>query len=163
MTRRRSEHRLARASDAAALDGSTPPTTMLRPVRVTDRDALATTVLDAYRGTVDDEGEGDDEARAAIDEWFARIEWSHSFVIEQDEQLVALCFVIRLGGRHYIDPIATIASAKRQGYGRSAALAALRSLAAAGVQEVGAVITDGNVPSERLFTALGFVRVGDWS
>jgi len=32
----------------------------------------------------------------------------------------------------------------------------------AGVGEIGAVITDGNTASERLFMALGFVRVGPW-
>jgi L-amino acid N-acyltransferase YncA len=39
----------------------------------------------------------------------------------------------------------------------------LRSLAEAGIDEVGAVITDGNTPSERLFARFGFVRVGEWS
>lgn len=37
-----------------------------------------------------------------------------------------------------------------------------RSLAGAGVAEVGAVITDGNFPSERLFQRLGFIRLGEW-
>jgi L-amino acid N-acyltransferase YncA len=35
-------------------------------------------------------------------------------------------------------------------------------LAASGIRVVGATITDGNVPSERLFTRLGFQRVGAW-
>jgi L-amino acid N-acyltransferase YncA len=38
----------------------------------------------------------------------------------------------------------------------------LHSLAADDVTEVGAAITDGNVPSVRLFARLGFVRTGSW-
>jgi L-amino acid N-acyltransferase YncA len=39
----------------------------------------------------------------------------------------------------------------------------LATLAESGVTEVGATITDGNEPSQRLFTSLGFERVGAWS
>jgi hypothetical protein len=39
----------------------------------------------------------------------------------------------------------------------------LASLAAAGIAEVGATITDGNLASERLFTGLGFGRCGEWA
>jgi L-amino acid N-acyltransferase YncA len=40
--------------------------------------------------------------------------------------------------------------------------ASLRSLHEVGVQEVGAVITDGNTASEQLLKSLGFVRVDSW-
>lgn len=48
------------------------------------------------------------------------------------------------------------------GRGCAAVATSLRSLHEVGVREVGAVITDGNTASERLFTSLGFVRVGSW-
>jgi L-amino acid N-acyltransferase YncA len=41
-------------------------------------------------------------------------------------------------------------------------LTSLRRLHRDGVDEVGAVITDGNLASERLFARLGFSRVGPW-
>ena len=162
MSRTRSEYLLARASDAVTSAGSETSPSLVRLVQIADRDSLASMLLEAYRGTVDDEGEGDDEARAAIDEYFARIEWPHSVVLEEGGRLVAMSFVVTVEGRHYIDPVATIASFKRRGLGRAAVLASLRSLVSDGVQEVGAVITDGNTPSERLFARLGFVRVGAW-
>jgi len=109
----------------------------IRPVERADSDSLASMLLAAYRGTVDDEGEGDDEARAAIDEYFERMEWQHSVVLEVDEQLVTMSFVVIVDSRHYIDPVATIAAFKGRGCGRTAVLASLRSLDGAGVQEVG--------------------------
>ena len=39
----------------------------------------------------------------------------------------------------------------------------LGSLGDAGISEVGATITDGNVASERLFIGLGFHRQGPWA
>ena len=66
---------------------------------------------------------------------------------------------MNLAGREYIDPVATVAGCKRQGLRTAAVGSSLRSLHEAGAREVGAVITDGNTASERLFTSLGFVRV----
>lgn len=90
------------------------------PAADADRDALAALLLDAYRGTIDDEG------------------------------------------RHYIDPVATAASRKGRGIGAWAVATSIRLLQRDGVGGVGAVITDGNVASERLFARLGFTRVGPW-
>lgn len=119
-------------------------------------------MLAAYRGTIDDEGEGDEEALDAIDHYFDTLEWQHSSVCERDDRLVAMSFVVIVDGRHYIDPVAVAASHKGQGLGTAIVTVSIRSLADAGVSEVGATITDGNAPSERLFTRLGFVRVGAW-
>lgn len=127
-----------------------------------DRDTLADLLLDAYRGTVDDEGEGVPEARQAAEDWLARRIAACSVVIEEGERMVAMSFVIMVDGSAYIDPVATATSWKRQGLGRRAVSASLQRLHDAGVDEVGAVITDGNVASEQLFASLGFVRLGPW-
>jgi L-amino acid N-acyltransferase YncA len=160
MTRSRSEHLLH--------DAHTPPVDIVaeRGLRLAgdeDRDACAELVLDAYRGTVDDEGEGLVEARQAADDWLARRIAGCSVVIEEGDRIVALSFVVMVGGRAYIDPVATATAWQRQGFGRRAVSASLHRLRGAGHQEVGAVITDGNIASERLFASLGFVRAGAWS
>ena len=134
----------------------------VRAVDVTDREQLATVILDAYRGTVDDEGEDHEAALAAVDEWLSRLQSPHSVVLEQDGRIVAVSFVVSVAGREYIDPVATVPWHKREGLGRAAVATSLRSLHEGGVREVGAVITDGNTGSERLFASLGFVRVGPW-
>lgn len=160
MSRTRSEYLLADASSAPAL--AETQIGRVRSVLRADRAQLAALMLAAYRGTVDDEGEGDHEALEAIDHYFDTMEWSHSVVCEIDAQVVAMSFVVVVEGRHYIDPAATAASFKGRGLGRTVVETSLRSLAEAGITEVGATITDGNTPSERLFARLGFVRVGSW-
>lgn len=158
MERTRSEYRLKQ------LDPFALPASQLdaRRVEVGDRDRLALLVLDAYRGTVDDEGETLDDAFLAVDAWFAAIEWDHSFVLEDDDELIAASFVVVVEGVRYIDPVLTAADAKGHGIGTAMVCRSLRSLAADDVIEVGATITDGNEPSERLFLRLGFVRTGSW-
>lgn len=159
--RTRSEYLLRRPGVPGATTGveSRPP---VRPVRPDDRAALARLLLDGYRGTIDDEGEGPAEALAAIDEYFSSIEWEHSVVVEQAGEPASLAWVVVVEGRYFIDPVVTAAAAKGRGLGAAAVRAALSSLAAAGVTEVGAVITDGNTASERLFASLGFERIGAW-
>ena len=119
-------------------------------------------VLDAYRGTIDDEGEDHEAALVAVDHWLSRAVVPHSVVLEQNEKILAVSFVVDVAGRKYIDPVATVSSRKRQGLARVVVSCSLRSLHQHGEPEVGAVITDGNIASERLFADLGFVRVGAW-
>jgi L-amino acid N-acyltransferase YncA len=159
VTRSRSEYLRVHA------DTPSVEVTLERGIRLAsdhDRDALADLLLDAYRGTVDDEGEDVPAAREAADRCLARRVSGSSVVIEEGERLVAMSFVVMVRGRAYIDPVATAAPRKRAGLGRRVVSASLQRLHDADVHEVGATITDGNVPSERLFASLGFVRVGPW-
>jgi L-amino acid N-acyltransferase YncA len=136
-----------------------------RPIVDTDRAPLADLMLDAYRGTVDDEGEGPDEALEAIDLYLRVSVRDHTIVVPADgdgDRLLAFCSVSIVDDVHYVDPIVVAAAEKGRGLGTRLVLTVLHSLAAAGVDELGATITDGNVPSERLFAALGFVRTGRW-
>jgi len=133
------------------------------PALGADRDALARLLLDAYRGTIDDEGEGEPEAHAAIARYLERLLPAYSIVLEEEEGTpVALSWVVAVHGCHYVDPVVTSPARKRQGLGTAAVCESLRRLHRDGVGEVGAVITDGNVASERLFGRLGFARVGPW-
>jgi hypothetical protein len=127
-----------------------------------DRDVLAALLLDGYRNTIDDEGENLDDACAAIDQYLARIERPHSFVVTEQEILVAFSFVVVVKDVHYIDPVVVASKRKQRGLGRATVRLCLASLAAARISEVGATITDGNVASERLFAGLGFSRRGAW-
>lgn len=157
--RTRSEYRLTNGLGqfVATLGGLRPPTN-------DDRDALAQLMLDAYRGTIDDEGETLDDARDAVDFMLGICLRDHSVVLTEEGVAIAMSLVTQSNSTdvYYIDPIAVAAGHKQAGIGRRMVEASLVSLAAAGVHEVGATITDGNQASERLFKRLGAERVGPW-
>jgi GNAT superfamily N-acetyltransferase len=158
VTRTRSEYRRTSPTTRAPLHFGIAAV----QAHTVDRDVLATLLLDAYRGTIDDEGEDHADALAAIDHYLGIILPDHSLVLFEGDRAVALSFVIVVDDVHYIDPVTTAASHKGRGLGTAAVAESLRSLATADVHIVGATITDGNTPSERLFTSLGFTRIGSW-
>lgn len=158
MTRTRSEYRL---SPIELEPTSTDLVT--RRVLDTDRIALAALMLDAYKGTIDDEGETTDDALEAVDRYFSGMVHEHSLVVTEHDRVVAMALVVVVDDVHYVDPIAVATDHKRKRIGRRAVTMLLDSLAGAGVTEVGATITDGNVASERLFLGLGFKRRGTWA
>jgi RimJ/RimL family protein N-acetyltransferase len=158
VTRTRSEYRLSPivvAPAQSSLDAR-------HPIEA-DRDAVAQLLLDAYRGTIDDEGEDLDDAYAAIDQYFAHIERPHSFIVLDEATIAAFSFVVIVNEIHYIDPVVVAPVRQRRGLGRAAVGLCLASLGEAGISDVGATITDGNTASEQLFARLGFRRRGAWT
>jgi len=139
-----------------------PLTANVEHLHPNDRDALGQLMLDAYRDTIDDEGETTTEALQAVDHLLTHCLREHSFVLKEAGKPVAMSFVLVVDGIHYIDPVAVTATHKNAGLGRKMVETSLASIASAGVTEMGATITDGNIPSERLFAGLGAVRVGPW-
>ena len=87
---------------------------------------------------------------------------AHSFVAFEQDIAVAFSFVVVVNEVHYIDPVVVAPVRKQRGVARATVQLCLASLAAAGIAEVGATITDGNIASERLFAGLGFGRCGEW-
>jgi len=132
------------------------------PIDDSQRHGLAELMLKAYRDTIDDEGETISEALEAIDFYLDRCIRPHSWVLVDDAGPIAMSLVVLVYGLHYIDPVAVAASYKQQGIGTRIVHRSLLSMAEAGIVDVGATITDGNIASERLFAALGARRVGPW-
>jgi GNAT superfamily N-acetyltransferase len=127
MARTRSDYRLQQLGGwSAPQDGACSWTA--RAPAATDRHVLASVILEAYRGTIDDEGEDHDAALMAVDDWLGRAESPHSVVLEMDDLIVAVSFVVDVAGRKYIDPVATAPAHKRRGLGRAAVRVSLRSL-----------------------------------
>jgi len=158
VTRARSEYRLSPVRVAV----SSAPLPTVHPDQQ-QRDRLAALMLDAYRNTIDDEGESLDDALNAVDYYLASILRLHSYVVLDGTDVVGFAFVVVVNGVHYIDPVVVASARKRLGVGEALVRRCLNSLADEGISEVGATITDGNVASERLFIKLGFNRHGSWT
>lgn len=144
--------------------GEAPPPDPGLPAGVTARvpvagdvDALAALMLDAYRGTIDYEGEGMAEAVAEVAGYLAgRPMVSESVVLASGGEIVSACLISDGEGSPLVGYVMTAAAEKRRGLGTAATVLALRRLHAAGHRRIEAYITEGNIPSERIFLGLGF-------
>ena len=154
-----------------------------------DTDALGGLMLNAYRGTLDDEGEtleqACDEVRRFFDGAFGPVEALACVVGEHAGQLVSASLCCRWdGGGHSpagpsqgrvpecaarrlpdvpAAPLVAYAvtAPAYQGQRLGAIAGSLRALAQAGHARACAVITAGNLPSEATFRRLGFEALPD--
>ncbi len=162
-TYRRELNGLALAGAPGTLAGA------LRQPTPADAEQLAQLMLDAYRGTIDDAGETIDNARDELASYLASVInpplLACSWLVAQPGQLVAACLICLWGRRAtpLVAYVITRASHKRQALGQLVLGQSLASLRQAGYAEAHAVITDGNLPSERLFGRLGFTRIEESS
>ena len=115
-------------------------------------------MVDAYRGTIDYEGESIVEAREAVAELLAdedtRLEWSS--VLEQNGEIVAAILLGMFEGSPFIHFVMTGSGSTGQGLAAALLTVALEDLSRTNEKTVTAMITSGNVASERLFVAAGF-------
>jgi len=136
--------------------GPRPTEAELRALSHDDLDALAHLILDAYRGTIDDEGETMVEAVAEIQGWLDETPLlAHSIGAVFDGKLVAAVLVMTVDDAPFIAVVMTAAASKGSGLGRAVVEEALAGLHREGHRRVVLYITDGNVPSERLFASVG--------
>ncbi len=133
----------------------------VRPPVPEDADALGALMLDAYRGTLDDEGETLDDARAIARDLFAggsgAFLWAVSEVTERDARLVAATMVTLWQDLPFIAFMVTAPSHQRQGLARAGLVRAINRLAAGDETVVRLVVTQGNSRAEALYESLGFV------
>jgi RimJ/RimL family protein N-acetyltransferase len=124
-----------------------------------DIEALAPLVLNAYRGTLDDEGEDLDDARAFVvssmsEEPILAASW---LAFSGDEPVSAI--LIRRWKQHpLVTFIVTHPDHRRRKLALALAERAMSSLLDMREARVVAFITEGNTASERLFARLGFER-----
>lgn len=138
-------------------EGDVDPST--RSVRPDDADGLAHLMVDAYRGTIDYDGETIEDARAEVGSFFSHpgANLVHSKLAEPDGSLRSACLVSTALGKPFVAYVMTHPQSKGKGVGTSVLRCSLRSLKQAGFHEVGAFITDGNVPSESMFRRVGAI------
>jgi ribosomal protein S18 acetylase RimI-like enzyme len=137
------------------------PLPAVRAPIAADRDALARVMLDAYRGTIDYEGETIVEAWAEVDAWLASPEplLDLSLVALEAGGIVGAALLSRVDGMPFVAYLYTDPAWKRRGIAEGLARTVMTSLAAAGEDRIHLWVTAGNTTAERIYERLGFVDV----
>ncbi len=159
----KSRERLRLVLDLGSAPG--PTDSAGRTAAPSDRDALAALMLDAYRGTVDYEGESLEDALQEIDRVcsgsYGRFLSDCSFVFDGEEGLSSACLVALLNeGKPDETPLLAFAMTRKRDQRRGLSSALILGSAAAlrekGYPRLALVVTADNTPARRLYEKLGF-------
>ncbi len=117
-------------------------------------------MLDAYRGTIDDEDETLEDAIAEVDRTLAG-EYGDflgacSRVVEREQQLASACLITLFEGKPWLSVSMTRPRWKRHGFARVLLNESLNLLVEARYKEIGLIVTEGNSAAEELYRSLGF-------
>ncbi len=136
----------------------------IRSVVEEDQELLARLMLDAFVDTIDYEGETLDETRHEVETFMkgslvGPSILDCSLIAHNSSRILSACLISTWSERDYpwISYVMTAKNVKNQGLGYTVLLEGLSLLLTQGYSAVGAMITSGNIPSERLFTGLGFL------
>ncbi len=134
-----------------------------RPVCQDDIPALARLLLDAYRGTIDDEGETLDDALRVMESTFAGASGALlevcSFLIEEWGEPLACTLVTCWRGQPLLAFVMTHPLLKNHGVGRFLLQKSINALLVQGHRELSLFVTEGNLPAQHLYERLGFQRM----
>ncbi|ANZ42141.1 hypothetical protein BBK82_45630 [Lentzea guizhouensis] len=130
------------------------PAATTRTVQPTDDAALADLVERACAGTADEHLGGNGDGAAEIASWRPNAVPHASFVIA-DAGLLAASLISQSEGELWLAYVITHPDHKNRGLGTAVVAASLAALDA----HVFAGVADGNTPSEKLLTRLGFSPV----
>ncbi|SFR29860.1 Acetyltransferase (GNAT) domain-containing protein [Lentzea waywayandensis] len=124
---------------------------------VDDRDdaALAVLMERAYAGTIDEHLGGNSDGAVEIAGWRQNAVPRASFVVLREGRIAAASLISLNDKDFWLAYVITHPEWKGHGLGTAVVAASLRALDA----PVFAGVTDGNTPSERLLTTLGFTPV----
>jgi len=146
---------------------SAPGSTKLacRSVAPSDKEALAALMLDAYRGTVDYDGESLNDALREIDHVcsgsYGRFLSDCSFVLDGEAGLNSACLVTLLNeGKPDETPLLAFAMTRkrdqRRGLSSALILRSVAALSGLGYSRLSLAVTADNLPARRLYEKLGF-------
>ena len=144
---------------------SFPAGATIAKIQDADLPAVAHLMVDGYRGTIDFEGETDDDA---LDELRGAVAGGNGETIRdawlmartaEGEPAAALA-TVRWLGMPFISYVFTAASQKRRGHAGALIQQAAVLLAQAGETELVLFVTVGN-PARSLYESLGFVEADD--
>jgi len=136
--------------------GSEKVTTVIDP----DQEALAELMLDAYKGTVDYEGESLEDAREEIGNIaagkYGTFLKDHSFLSWEEGILASATLVTLFEEKPLLAIGMTRSEFKRRGHAKELITASAISLQKAGYKSLDLWVTDTNEPAVNLYRKLGF-------
>lgn len=136
----------------------------VRPPGAADRDELASLLMDAYEATIDYEGETLEQAVEEVAGYLqgeALLEISR--VAEAGAMIQSAVLMSGFGGDPIVGYVMTRAAWKGRGLASALLDLAVAAATEAGHSSVRAFITDGNLPSETVFTRSGFEVVASFA
>ena len=148
---------------ALARGRAAAPPFAVHPLDAASPRALAEAFLDAYRGTVDAEGETLDDALAEVERVRAGAYgplWPEaSGVLVPGGVVAAALFVTRSTDGPFVPYVVTRKAFAGRGCAAALLVRAADALLAAGESHAHLVVTAGNTPAERLYARLGWVEL----
>jgi GNAT superfamily N-acetyltransferase len=141
-----------------------PPGIFVRNPVAQDADALARLMLDAFRGTIDDEGEGIDDALLAVEPALREEPLlAASWLALDGERPVSMLLVRRWKARPLVHVVATHPDYARRQLATTLLERTLAALSSGGETVLDACITQGNTASLALFTRRRFELMETWT
>jgi ribosomal protein S18 acetylase RimI-like enzyme len=138
---------------APSLHGGRAPTEQ-------DKAELAQLLLDAYRGTIDQEEETIEQAIEELDRTYGGeygpFMAAESRVVERDGRLVSATLLTRWQDRPFVAYAITHPQWQRRGLARSSMLSAMHAVQSGGDELLSLVVTLKNEPAYALYQSLGF-------
>ncbi len=132
----------------------------MRAPTVDDKAGLARLLLEAYRGTVHDEGETIEQAFEEIERVFegeyGPFMASASLVVEAEGQLVSAMLLTRWMDRPFVAHALTLPGWQRRGLARSGMVNCMSTLHGQGERLLALAVTLENEPAVQLYRSLGF-------
>lgn len=131
-----------------------------RAVSAGDVIALSHLMLEAYRGTIDDNGESLEDAIKMLQDTFAGgigpFLKDCSLLIERDGQALACTLVTLWHDAPLLAEVLTHPSAQNQGLGAFLIKKSINALLEHGYSDLILFVTKGNLPAQHLYEKLGF-------
>jgi ribosomal protein S18 acetylase RimI-like enzyme len=137
-----------------------------RTISEEDIALLGRLMYESYRDTIDYEGETLEDAleeiRGAIRGQYGPFMENCSFVIEKQGEAASTCLIS--WSEEFHRPLLTYSmthpTSKNQGMGTFLLKKSINTLLEQGYQELNLVVTEGNIPAQRLYQKLGFRTYG---
>lgn len=132
-----------------------------RAVSLADAPALGQLMVEAYRGTIDYDGEtveqAIEEVTGMLDSKYGDFMPSSSFLVEAEGQPVAACLITFWQEAPLVTVLMTHPSYKGQGLGTFLMRQSINTLYSQGYQDLYLFVTVGNDDARHIYEKLGFV------